>query len=64
MSSLLRDATRLLRDSGLPFEITQGSKHNEVWIRGRMVLCISKSDRGRNTKKLQSIINRAHEATP
>jgi hypothetical protein len=60
---LLRDARRMIEDSGLPIEVVpaQGRQsHHEFFYNGARVFILSKGPGvGHDLKKLRSAINRA-----
>jgi len=54
---LEREALKLLRSSGLPFRIQEGSKHHKVFIREEMVCVLAKGSCGfKDTTLLQRMI--------
>lgn len=65
MEKLLRDAHRMIRDSGLAIEVKEAEGrqvHHEFFFGGRRVFILSKgSSRGHDLHKLRSAINRASE---
>ena len=62
MISNLRLYQEILDETGLPFEIVNGSKHRKVMLAGKLVTVISSNGRASNNdaiKWFRSKINRA-----
>lgn len=62
MTKVVRMATNILRETGLPFEIVQGRKHHKIILDGRCVSVISRGivrDQGRQWANFRACIQRA-----
>lgn len=62
VSKVEREATRLLRSSGLPFELKHGSRHIKIYIRGCLALVLSPSGTKERDCKLLNTIIKKHKA--
>jgi hypothetical protein len=61
--SHIRDAVKLLRKSGLDFDMVERSRHVQIYIGGTCVLSIS-TGTGRDYGRLESIIRQAKAGKP
>jgi len=59
MNRLVRDAEKLLRASGLPYELVTAKKHTEVYILGKRVTVLANASHGRNCNLLEQAIRKA-----
>lgn len=53
-----REATALLKKSGLPFEFKEGKKHIKLYIENALACVLTKNARGGDTLLIQTIIKR------
>jgi hypothetical protein len=63
-AKLLREARRMIDESGLPIEAKEDRSHHSFHFAGRRVFTLSKGGRGgRDLDKLRSAIAKARDAT-